>query len=246
MKPISILKKSPAPPATAPARAALAAHMAAIAALGRQRQELAERDTAARRDVEAAHQLEAEISALGAAIDQAEADARYAGTPPPALTVERAALAAAQAKHGRLASVSRAAAIAHRRYAADMAELTRQQTDLSATVPQLLHAALMESIGDYRQEFEEAERLLLAARRKAFTAALAADQVALVHKFGVFCGSALYGELNITRPSSYESTYADDFERGRALEAAHVRWREDLKKLEADAEKYANRFLSAE
>jgi len=100
-------------------------------------------------------------------------------------------------------------------------------------------------------EFQEAELHLRAVHRKAFTAALAADKVSMAHRFGNFVGSALYHDLNITRPAhpAYDPLVAlngDAFAHGRALAARNDASVQDAKQLDADADQLIHKLLNSE
>lgn len=242
---LSVLKKPEAP--LTPHRDALAAHMAAMAAVNAKRQTLSERDSAAQRDREAGSASAAKVAMLSAAVDQSTADLRYGGAANGDLATLQAQLQQAERDHAKLAGVARAAAIASAKYAADGAELSREQQALSANTAQLLYAALLEEQLARRERYEAAKRAMITTWHETLAPAFAADELARQHRWEIRGGSALFSELNIPVPPQFEQTYGDDtasqIERGRQIEAAHQQHREQWQATKAAGAALAQRLL---
>ena len=239
---IALFKKSPAA-APAPARDALRSHLSARSEIQQRRQKLGEKISLSKRDIHAADDAGLVVTNLQGAIDQLSAEGRYTGVAVDVSQQERQ-LAQAQRKHEQLASYGRSASIAQSRYAADHDATASELATLNALTPGLLHSALIESLGDYAEEFTRAEAALRAIHRKVFVIALGADRLALSEHLGEFCGSGGYFQLLITKPITFEPTYADDTERGKSYEAAIVSRRDDAAALEREADSLINALLS--
>jgi hypothetical protein len=228
-----------------PARDALRSHLATRSEIQLRRQKLAEKIALAKRDVRDADDAAAAAANLQGAIDQLSAEGRYTGVAVDVSQQERQ-LAQAKSRHGQLVAFGRSASIAASRYAADHDATASELATLNSLTPGLLHSALVESLGDYAEEFTRAEAALRSVHRRTFVAALAADRLALSEHLGEFCGSGGYFQLQITKPISYEPTYADDTERGKSYEAAIVSRRDDAAALEREADALINAMLSTE
>ena len=230
------------------AHLALQDHLRRSAELLNLRQAAYEKDAAARRDIEQHDAKKAEVERLRSEIDASNADDHYAGTPRRDLSEKQRALEAAERGLPYRAQVARAAAAVRVRYAEDIGTHNAKLAELNARLPRLLHDTIVESIGEFADEFAAAEAALRAVHRKAFTAALAADKISLAQHYGTFCGSALYQELNITRPShpAFVPVIEDPAERGRALAAADAARIEDAKQLERDADALVHQLLNGE
>ena len=235
-------------PSVGPARMALQDHRRRSAEVQNLRQANYEKDAAARRDIDRYDSDKANAERLRAESDSEGADKVYAGAEPPTLSEKQRAAETAERGLPYRAQVARAATAVRVRYAADIATHNSQLAELNTQLPRLLHAALIESVGDFAEAFAAAEGALRAVHRKAFTAAAAADKISLAHHYGIFCGSALYHELNITRPvhSSFVPVIEDPFERGRALAAADAARIEDAKQVERDADALVHQLLTGE
>lgn len=234
-----------------PARDALKAHMLSITEVNAKRTSLSERDAAARRDRDAGSAAAARVSMLSAAVDQAEADVRYGAGPSGDLPSLRAQLAEAEREHATVAGIARAAAIASARYAADGAELSRQQQELSAQVPRLLFDALLEEQVARRDKFERAASEL----REAFCAVLepgvAADELASKNPWEPRGGSGLFGQLVIPLVPQFQDQYdhtdtAASIAHGQRLAAEQEAHKERWLQIKARGEQLARRLLNGE
>lgn len=165
-----------------------------------------------------------EVNRLRAGIDKALEQQRYYGTEVDIKGQQRALIAAerelAQIKPG-----------------IDVTVLATEIRRLDGETLRLVHAEVIESMAADREEFEAVERAYRAVHRKVFTKATAADRLATQNGFGVFVGSALYAELHVTRPATYQPS-----ERHYEAEAAAVR--EDLQQLERDADALVQALLN--
>jgi hypothetical protein len=171
-----------------------------MAARQEKRLALGERDTKARREIEAAAKAAAQVDAIQADIDGRVAAAKYADQPYPDVTAQHRALAEAKDNHQRLAANARAAAHLRGLLASDMAALHGEIVELNKLTDRLVHAALVERMASYAPALADAERRLCAVHRQAFVAALAADRIAMAKQYGEFYGSALFAELHISKP----------------------------------------------
>jgi len=234
-----------------PNRAALHAHLDQIDSLKSKRAALGEKARAASLEADAANKATAEFSRLQVELETLEGDARYTGVEIPNHKDLQNALAKAELKSKGLASHGRAALNAHRRFAADMGDCNRQIEALTKLVPPLLHAALLEAVGDTAEEFKAAEAAFRAVHRKAFIAARAADQVAAAHGLRQYGAMDLYRALTITRPNHdvYRTrvdpltpglTPEEAMAAGHALAQEHEAVAQDLRELEKEAERFAN------
>jgi hypothetical protein len=241
---LSIFKKDPAESRRTPFRD----HLRKVNAKQIERQTYITRDATERRAQEAKDAAAANLLQRRTAIDQALADARYIGADPPALLEEYRAVADAESVLERCANAARGSDAVRHRCAADIARLNQEIADLNAQLPQLLHSALIESLGAEADEFKQAEATLRTVHRRVFVRALAADRLSVAHRLGEFTSSGLYNELNIPKPQhpAYSPEIADPYERGRALEAAVAARREDAVQLEKDADALINQLLTGE
>lgn len=237
------LAKKPEQPQQ-PARDSLREHLRALNAVIADRVTLAERRFAMDSDIQAAATAADEVQRLSESIDQQTAAARYANEPPPDLSGPIAELNAAKLRCEKLERTSRAAALARTRVDADLARFTARLDAIRHEQPRLLHAALVESIEGQRAEFEQARSALLAVQHRIFSAALAADKVSIANHFGVFCGSARYGDTLIAQPAVFEPTFQDPYEAGRALEAGHEAKREAARQLDKDSDALVHQLLT--
>lgn len=240
----NVLKKfTPAPaPVPAAATTALTTVMRNISELHRRRLVVVEKDRSAKRDVDAYDTAATEAANLRSEIDQRLADAHYSEVDPPDLRDLESKLNEAIKRLDKLGPIGRAAQIVRRRYATDIASLTREAAELNPQIQPLLHATLIEDrLPALAAEFLEAEDRLREIHYRVFAIALAADQIAMKHHFGRFVGSGLFYELNITRPDL--PAFKPDTLGPEAVQAAS---RARGMALEDDAERLAHNILTSE
>ena len=196
---LSIFRKREEPPIGA-ASQALRDHIAKTTAVREKWLRLAEKEAAAMKTMRDAENAAAAVAALQAAVDAEVADAGYEGRAPVNLYEKEKQLTAATAEHRRLATQGRAANVVRTQYAEQRTVLNDQLAKLNHQTTRLLWETCLEIVDQHAEEFEAAAAALDAVARKAFAAAVAADQIALKHGYGQFCGSGLYWELKIPRP----------------------------------------------
>jgi hypothetical protein len=245
---VSLFKKAPARhEGVLPARDALQAHTGALAAEQSKRAALAEKDAAARADIEQAEALALEVSQLRAAIDSATADARYSDAPAPDMAERQAALAASEQRLGKLETTARAAAIVRKRYESDLQLHTDAIKTLTLSTPRLLFNALHEIQQQRRARYEAAKIEMTAALHDALAPGAAIDELAQRHGWPPTGAGGLYQALQIPEvyPEPFDHTdITSQLAHGRALEAAHEAHRQAWLGIQAAGQQLAERLLS--
>ena len=184
---LSIFSRKPAAPEVTPARSAFDAARRAHTAKAQERLALIEKMNELQRHTRAADAAAAKVAALRADVDAGIAAALLDGAPAADLEDRKRALAIAEQESAEWVPVARAADVAHRRFATQASELTRQEQELYAPIKQLAHAIFYDDLLlDLVSEFREAEEKLRAVHRRVFTVARAADHLAQQCEVGLF------------------------------------------------------------
>lgn len=196
----NLFAKKTEPAIARPAHEELTQHLAAITAIADERKAIAQRASTAQLNIATAERHAASIKQAQEVIDSKLGDARYAGLPEPDLTADRKILADLERTSAGVIEAGRVAAVMHPRLQADNNTRGAKLAALQEMTNRLLWQAALEVAGSYGPELLEAEEQLNAVHRKAFVAALAADNISDVGKFGKYMGSKLYMSLRITKP----------------------------------------------
>jgi hypothetical protein len=200
--PLSLFTTKPAEPTVTPARAAFIEARRAYTAKAQERLALIEKMNELQRHTKAADAAAAKVAALRADVDAGVAAALLDGAPAPDLEDRKRALAAAEKESAELAPLARAADVAHRRFATEAAELTRQEQELYAPIKQLAYAIFYDDLlVELVTDFREAEEKLRAVHRRVFMVARAADKLAQQCGIGQFRDSGRYQEIFVSRPA---------------------------------------------
>jgi hypothetical protein len=198
---LTAFRKAAAPEPT-PNRSAFIEARRAYTAKAQERLALIEKMGELQRHTRAADAAAAKVAALRADVDAGVAATLLDGAPAPDMEDRKRALAAAEQESAEWVPIARAADVAHRRFAAQASELTRQEQELYAPIRQLAHAIFYDDLlVDLVSEFREAEEKLRAVHRRVFTVARAADHLAQQCGVGLFRDSGRYTELHVSRPA---------------------------------------------
>jgi hypothetical protein len=195
--------RKPVEPAArvSPHRAALKDNLKAITDARAKVNLIHERDRAAVADIALGASAAQRVKTLEDAIDQARADAKYHGRPEPDTSSQERELSDARERAARLEQSAREAGHLHARYTADIASLQDLIRAYARETTRLLWVALREDcLASLAAEYLEKEAAFLEVRKRAFSAALAADVIAMSQAYGQFCGSGDASTFNIPRP----------------------------------------------
>jgi hypothetical protein len=235
-------KKTTAP-SVAPARAAFNAQRRAHAEKEQERRTAIEEAGRMQGHLATRAAVAGKVASLRAAIDESVAATFLSNAEPPADLEERKReLAEQEHELQTWAPIARGAEIAHRRFAATVADRTREVQELAKPIQRLAHPVFADDeLVALAAEFREREEAFRDVYRRVFVIATAADKLAMALRLGEFRGSEAYSELHISRPT--HTAYVRGTTDPGTADREH--WA-DLRALDAEADKLINDLLNSE